>query len=339
MRNLFNHLSSAMPFRLCHKTPIKGGWSRVEMAINNLKARVSKAAIAAVLISLLIPTNSHAAGRASDVVNTIRSGSGVPSASLGNNGDFYIDLKSMNLYGPKKNKHWPLPISLRGPVGATGPSGVDGKNGTTANATAGAPGPAGPKGDTGATGPAGATGATGPAGPAGSNTGTAGPKGDTGATGATGATGPKGDTGTAGATSSYFGDITFSSVLAGVSGSTAVSNGFANLVVGKKYLLDVIIYTTNNDPTGDYPIKISFAASTGSPTITSKYVVTRGQSYRTSSSRVEYSIYAKVVVDASSVASNFSLVATITSGANTSGPNEKLTLAGDYVAEEVGSIN
>jgi len=325
-----------MPFRLCHKTPIKGGWSRVEMAINNLKARVSKAAIAAVLISLLIPTNSHAAGRASDVVNTIRSGSGVPSASLGNDGDFYIDLKSMNFYGPKKNKHWPLPISLRGPVGATGPSGVDGKNGTTANATAGAPGPAGPKGDTGATGPAGATGATGPAGPAGSNTGTAGPKGDTGATGATG---PKGDTGTAGATSSYFGDITFPSVLAGVSGSTAVSNGFANLVVGKKYLLDVIIYTTNNDPTGDYPIKISFAASTGSPTITSKYVVTRGQSYRTSSSRVEYSIYAKVVVDASSVASNFSLVATITSGANTSGPNEKLTLAGDYVAEEVGSIN
>ena len=308
----------------------------VEMAINNLKARVSKAAIAAVLISLLIPTNSHAAGRASDVVNTIRSGSGVPSASLGNDGDFYIDLKSMNFYGPKKNKHWPLPISLRGPVGATGPSGVDGKNGTTANATAGAPGPAGPKGDTGATGPAGATGATGPAGPAGSNTGTAGPKGDTGATGATG---PKGDTGTAGATSSYFGDITFPSVLAGVSGSTAVSNGFANLVVGKKYLLDVIIYTTNNDPTGDYPIKISFAASTGSPTITSKYVVTRGQSYRTSSSRVEYSIYAKVVVDASSVASNFSLVVTITSGANTSGPNEKLTLAGDYVAEEVGSIN
>jgi hypothetical protein len=336
MRNLFNHLFSALPFRLCHKTPIKGGWSMVEMAINNLKARVSKAAIAAVLISLLIPTNSHAAGRASDVVNTIRSGSGVPSASLGNDGDFYIDLKSMNFYGPKKNKHWPLPISLRGPVGATGPSGVDGKNGTTANATAGAPGPAGPKGDTGATGPAGATGATGPAGPAGSNTGTAGPKGDTGATGATG---PKGDTGTAGATSSYFGDITFPSVLAGVSGSTAVSNGFANLVVGKKYLLDVIIYTTNNDPTGDYPIKISFAASTGSPTITSKYVVTRGQSYRTSSSRVEYSIYAKVVVDASSVASNFSLVVTITSGANTSGPNEKLTLAGDYVAEEVGSIN
>ena len=127
VRNQIDHLCSAMPIRLCHKTPIKGGWSRVEMAINNLKARVSKAVVVAVLISLLIPTNSNAAGRANDVVNTIRSGSGVPSASLGNDGDFYIDLKSMNFYGPKKNKLWPLPISLRGPVGATGPSGVDGK--------------------------------------------------------------------------------------------------------------------------------------------------------------------------------------------------------------------
>ena len=339
VRNQIDHLSSATPIWLCHKTPIEGGWSRVEMAINNLKAKVLKALISAVFVSVLIPTNSYAAGRANDVVNTIRSGNGVPSSSLGIDGDFYIDLKSMNIYGPKKNKLWPLPTSLRGPAGATGPSGVDGKNGSVASATTGAPGPAGPKGDTGATGAMGATGATGPTGPAGSNTGTAGPKGDTGATGATGATGPKGDTGSAGASSSYFGDITFPSVLAGVSGSTAISNGFANLVVGKKYLLDVIIYTTNNDPTGDYPIKVSFAASTGSPAITSKYVVTRGQSYRTSSSRVEYSIYAKVIVDASSVAANFTLVATITSGANTSGLNEKLTLAGDYVAMEVGSIN
>ena len=116
--------------------------------------------MASILITLFIPTNSHAAGRANEVANTIRSGNGVPATTLGNDGDFYIDLKSMNFYGPKKNKLWPLPISLRGPVGATGPSGADGKNGTTANATAGAPGPAGPKGDTGATGPAGATGAT-----------------------------------------------------------------------------------------------------------------------------------------------------------------------------------
>jgi hypothetical protein len=331
-----------MPIRLCHTTPIKGGLSRVEMALSNLKLRVSKIVIAVVLVSLLIPTNTNAAGRAGDVVNTIRSGRGVPSVSLGTDGDFYIDLKSMNFYGPKKNKRWPLPVSLRGPIGAIGPSGVDGKNGAAASATAGTTGIAGAKGDagaTGATGSTGSTGATGAAGPAGSNTGTAGPKGDVGSTGSTGAAGPKGDTGTAGASSSYFGDVTFPSVLAGISGSTAISNGFANLIAGKKYLIDVIIYTSNNDPMGDYPIKVSFAASTGSPTITTKYVVTRGLSYRNSPSKVEYSIYAKVIVDASSVAANFTLVATITSGANTSGLGEQLTLAGDYVAVEVGSIN
>ena len=122
MRNQIDHLCSATPIRLCHKSPNKGGWSSREMMLNNLKGRVSKMVLVAVLISILIPTNSNAAGRANDVVNTIRSGSGVPSASLGNDGDFYIDLKSMNFYGPKKNKFWPLPISLRGPVGATGPS-------------------------------------------------------------------------------------------------------------------------------------------------------------------------------------------------------------------------
>ena len=317
----------------------RGDRSGEEMALSNLKMKVSKIVIAAVLISLLIPTTTNAAGRVGDVVNTIRSGSGIPSVSLGNDGDFYIDLKSMNFYGPKKSKRWPLPISLRGPIGASGPSGVDGKNGSAASATAGTTGVAGPKGDAGATGATGATGSTGATGAAGSNTGTAGPKGDAGSAGATGAAGAKGDTGTAGASSSYFGGITFPSVLAGISGSTALSNGFANLIAGNKYLLDVIIYTTNNDPMGDYPIKVSFTASTGSPTITTKYVVTRGQSYRTSASKVEYSIFAKVIVDASSVADNFTLVATITSGANTSGSNEQLTLAGDYVAVTVGSIN
>mgnify|MGYP007032614122 CR=1 FL=1 len=58
MRNLFDHLSSALPIRLCHKTPIKGGWSKGEMAIFNLKARVSKVLITAVLISLLILATS-----------------------------------------------------------------------------------------------------------------------------------------------------------------------------------------------------------------------------------------------------------------------------------------
>ncbi len=129
----------------------------VNMAINNLKAKAVATIVITVFLNLLTPPIVNAAGRANAAVtNTIRSGNGVPAASLGIDGDFYIDLKTMNFYGPKANKRWPIPTSLRGPTGATGPSGVDGKNGTAASATAGAigaTGPAGPKGDTGATGP------------------------------------------------------------------------------------------------------------------------------------------------------------------------------------------
>lgn len=333
MRNLFNHLSSAMPFRLCHKTPIKGGWSRVEMAINNLKARVSKAAIAAVLISLLIPTNSHAAGRASDVVNTIRSGSGVPAASLGNDGDFYIDLKSMNFYGPKKNKHWPLPISLRGPVGATGPSGVDGKNGTTANATVGAPGPAGPKGDTGATGPAGATGATGPAGPAGSNTGTAGPKGDTGATGATGATGPKGDTGTAGAIQQI--NLSQWILSTGTAGGGSESSAFASLSAGKKYTFTILVFGKTSTGVTSFRTYPELKVSDSSATMSYEFSYSFGPSADgvEEFNRVSFVISGSISVTASS---NFSVLVKDVKG--TTGSNS-VTFSGKAYIQEVGSIN
>jgi hypothetical protein len=303
------------------------------MAINNLKARVSKAAIAAVLISLLIPTNSHAAGRASDVVNTIRSGSGVPSASLGNDGDFYIDLKSMNFYGPKKNKRWPLPISLRGPVGATGPSGVDGKNGTTANATAGAPGPAGPKGDTGATGPAGATGATGPAGPAGSNTGTAGPKGDTGATGATGATGPKGDTGTAGAIQQI--NLSQWILSTGTAGGGSESSAFASLSAGKKYTFTILVFGKTSTGVTSFRTYPELKVSDSSATMSYEFSYSFGPSADgvEEFNRVSFVISGSISVTASS---NFSVLVKDVRG--TTGSNS-VTFSGKAYIQEVGSIN
>ena len=307
----------------------------VNMAINNLKAKAVVTIVITVFLNLLTPPTVNAAGRANAAVtNTIRSGNGVPAASLGIDGDFYIDLKTMNFYGPKANKRWPIPTSLRGPTGATGPSGVDGKNGTAASATAGAigaTGPAGPKGDTGAPGPKGDTGATGAAG-----TGSAGPKGDTGAQGPAG---PKGDAGAAGSVSLFVGEIAFPNLLSGDAGTSSISNSFSSFTAGKKYVVDALIYATNSDTTEAYPLKVTFAASTGTPIITTKYLVSRGTSYRTSSARPEYSIHAKVVIDASSVGANFGLVATVICGSRTSFAGTQLTIAGDFTAEEVGSIN
>jgi hypothetical protein len=310
----------------------------VNMAINNLKAKVVSVILVSVFLNQLTPANVIAAGRANAATtNTIRSGNGVPAASLGIDGDFYIDLKTMNFYGPKANKRWPIPTSLRGPTGAAGPSGVDGKNGTTASATAGAAGatgpagPAGPKGDTGATGAKGETGAAGVAG-----TGSAGPKGDTGAQGPAG---PKGDAGSAGSVSLFVGEIAFPNLLSGDAGTSSISNSFSSFTAGKKYVVDALIYATNSDTTEAYPLKVTFAASSGSPIITTKYLVSRGTSYRTSSARPEYSIHAKVVIDASSVGANFGLVATVICGSRTSFAGTQLTIAGDYTAQEVGSIN
>ena len=146
--------------------------------------------------------------------NTIRSGKGAPSSSLGADGDFYIDLSTFNFYGPKANGRWPAPTSLRGPAGNNGTPGAAGSNGAAGSAATASekPGPIGLQGPVGETGTQGvpglagspgsigATGPTGPAGPQGASgpTGIAGPTGPTGAIGLAGAVGLTGSNGSQG---------------------------------------------------------------------------------------------------------------------------------------------
>jgi hypothetical protein len=49
--------------------------------------------------------------------STILSGTVVPAAGLGKNGDYYIDKTNALLYGPKTAAGWGVPINLRGPAG------------------------------------------------------------------------------------------------------------------------------------------------------------------------------------------------------------------------------
>jgi hypothetical protein len=311
------------------------------MRISNLNARVIKILLISLITILISPTTVQAAGRTGNTVaNTILSGAGVPAVKLGLNGDFYLDIKSMNFYGPKKNNLWPIPISLKGTTGPVGPSGVDGKNGSSANATAGS---AGATGSAGSQGPAGSTGLAGSTGPAGATgaTGAAGPTGLTGAAGATGATGTAGATGASGASvpvTISTGSITFASLINGIAGTSSNSNAFGSFLAGKIYLVDVLIYATNLDAIS-YPLKIAFTSSSGSPTISATYLVSYGSSYRTSSARPENSIIAKVLVNASAVEATSSLITTVTCGAQTGGSSQKLTVAGDFFIQEIGAIN
>ena len=153
------------------------------------------------------------AGRVTDSTNTIMSGKVAPAASLGLVGDLYIDVASMNFYGPKLATKWPTPVSLKGPAGPMGPSGVDGKTGSTLSGVkgetgaTGATGAAGVKGASGDSGSGGGSGPTGPTGPAGAAgvagvAGVAGPAGAAGVAGAAGSNGTKGDPGLTGSTGS-----------------------------------------------------------------------------------------------------------------------------------------
>jgi hypothetical protein len=154
-----------------------------------------------------IQEDAEAAGRSTtSVVNTILNGRGAPRNSLGIDGDFYIDTRSLLIYGPKTKGKWPTPQSIQGP---TGPSGSDGRNGSdgktvsTSNVNTvvgpqgiqGAIGPVGPQGEKGEQGLPGVAGAQGVAGSSGAS-GTNGAQGPTGPAGPAGAIGPKGETGT-----------------------------------------------------------------------------------------------------------------------------------------------
>lgn len=59
--------------------------------------------------------------------NTVLNGKGKPEDSLGNDGDFYIDTESMQLYGPKDDS-WGEPINIIGPAGKDGNPGLNGES-------------------------------------------------------------------------------------------------------------------------------------------------------------------------------------------------------------------
>jgi hypothetical protein len=270
-------------------------------------------------------TTLKAAGRVTTtVVNTIRSGAGIPTKAIGIDGDFYIDSKNANLYGPKTKGVWKILTSLKqnetksvatvigeqggmGATGAQGDKGDKGDKGATGNTGAvgatgsfGATGAAGAKGNDGATGATGLSGATGSIGVTGA-TGSAGPagvqgvKGDTGLTGLTGAQGVKGDTGLTGS-QGIKGDT-------GTVGTQGVKGDVGAAGVSISYFVDLGTWTlsTNqsvgtsdsstfgNLDTGSYTFEI-MVDGTFSPNTTAEMTI--GMQVITSAGTMDYRVFA-----------------------------------------------
>ena len=85
--------------------------------------------------------------------NIVHYGSGAPSSTIGEIGDYYFDLSVSDLYGAKTESGWGDPVSLKGDRGERGEQGEQGEKGEK-----GETGDKGEKGDKGAQGDKGLTG-------------------------------------------------------------------------------------------------------------------------------------------------------------------------------------
>lgn len=307
------------------------------------------------------------AGRVSTAVpNTILSGVAAPRSSIGLEGDFYIDMKALDLYGPKSKSSWSNPISLRGPQGVAGAkgingtNGIDGKNSSSAGSAgpqgiagpvgprgdagiAGAIGPTGPAGAIGPMGAAGAPGASGAAGLAGSagaqgSPGANGAPGSAGATGGIGLTGATGAAGSVGPSNAYQGGITFASNIQGASGTSQVSDSFGTLAAGKSYIFRLRIQSYNAAQLLlTYPLALTVSAQGASPTISYSYSAANGSLWVAAAKREEVTIFADVSIDGSSAISSYSLTVTVTCGTNTT--SFPVALSGNFVGILVGQVS
>jgi hypothetical protein len=288
------------------------------------------------------------AGRvATPGINTLLSGKGAPKATIGINGDFYIDTNKMNIYGPKTKGKWPASVSLKGTPGTNGTNGTNGTTGATgakgtstpgSNGAPGLIGPTGPAGSPGATGPAGSgspgsPGATGPAGSSGAS-GSNGTNGSNGSPGAKGDTGNIGLTGPAGSSPSTMGLLTFSPI---IGSSTATSNkDFGNFELGKSYVVQLLLHGVSE--TGlTKTIKFSISSPDTSVVLTSDYVVLNGYTSRSGATEQESSIVATILVNGSSTTNDYFLTATITCNQITESPG--LIFSGSFNGIQVNAVS
>jgi hypothetical protein len=318
-------------------------------------------------------TKPKAAGRTSTTIpNTILNGKGAPLIKNGIDGDFYIDTRSLLIYGPKKSGKWPLPQNLQGPVGANG---VDGKNGsegksvstasnvagpTGAQGTQGEKGEKGEKGEAGApgasgsTGPAGATGATGPQGPSGGGGGgSAGPAGATGATGATGLTGLtgakgetgtagvdglvglKGETGTVGATGPsnvYVNALPTWTLSTGSARTSSTSSLLPRFKAGKSYMYTIHLTGLSNSSTAIFEIDVIHEDSSASRF---NYIPSKQDNFLSEPIYFRYSFVITGVITTTSADVGISIKVTDDKGSTGTNP---LSLSGFMYSTLVGSI-
>lgn len=307
------------------------------------------------------------AGRVSTAVpNTILSGTTAPRSSIGVDGDFYIDLKALVLYGPKSKSGWSHPISLRGPQGVAGAKGingtdgVDGKNSSSAGSTGpqGIAGPIGPRGEAGmagAIGPAGPTGAVGPMGAAGAPgasgaaglagaagaqgspgaPGANGAPGSTGSTGGIGLTGATGPSGAAGPSRVYVISIPAWTLSTATGGTSADSLQFGTLTAQNSYHYSIILHGVT--PVTNAYFGLSMKVGPVATTTLYESAITENRAYVGAAfvHRYTFIIQGTIVVGSSDTW----LKVSVTDGAGVTSGVDSMSISGQAILQQVGQVS
>jgi hypothetical protein len=120
---------------------------------------------------------------------------------------------------------------------------------------------------------------------------------------------------------------------------TAQNGAIDGFKATKSYVVRVLIWTYQPNDSNEnlMPLSITATGTNGTPTLVTKYVLSRSYSYRTGAIRYENSIQVDLVADGSASVTDFSIVLTITAGRSTAS-SALLRLEGSYTAVEVQSI-
>ena len=157
-----------------------------------------------------------------------------------------------------------------------------------------------------------------------------------GATGATGAKGDTGATGAAGISRAFYGNISFPSPIGSSAGSSAISSAFGSFSANSNYVVRLVIVGAYAVTADDLPFALLIASNGASPTISYSYSMANVKSLRSGTAGKEINFQVEVLIDGSSAASPFNLVATVTHESVGLGT---VSLSGSFIASQIGSAN
>ena len=130
--------------------------------------------------------------------------------------------------------------------------------------------------------------------------------------------------------------MTFNSSIAKDSGSSGASNAFGNFETGKNYVVRLILVGIYTNSADDMNWQLSISPSGAAASISTIYSMANVKSYRSGVNTKEINFQADILIDGSSSANAYNVIATVQ---HDSGGYGAISFSGSYIATQVGSAS